>query len=62
VAFASELTHLKDHNLKLAKNAKPIKSNNSGSKPKQYGKVKKPSKNSADEEKWAWKKVPPKEG
>jgi hypothetical protein len=62
VALASEVTHLKDHNLKLTKNSKPIKSKNSWEKPKQYGKGKKPSKKSADEEKWAWKKVPPKEG
>jgi hypothetical protein len=62
VALASEVTHLNDHNLKLANNAKPIKSKNSKEKPKQYGKGKKPRNKSADEEKWDWKKVPPKEG
>jgi hypothetical protein len=62
VALASEVTHLKDHNLKLASNAKPVKSKNSGEKPKQYGKGNKPKKKSTDEEKWAWKKVPPNEG
>jgi hypothetical protein len=62
VALTSEVIHLKDHNLKLASNAKPFKSRNSGNKPKQSGKGKKPSKKDADEEKWAWKKVPPKEG
>jgi hypothetical protein len=62
VALAYEVTHLKDHNLKLANKAKPIKSKNSGDKHKQSGKGKKPSKKSADEEKWGWKKVPPKEG
>jgi hypothetical protein len=62
VALASEVTNLKDHNLKLENNAKPIKSKNYGDKPKQSGKGKKPSKKSVDKEKWAWKKVPPKEG
>jgi hypothetical protein len=61
-ALASEVTHLKDHNLKLASNAKPTKSKNYGDKPKHSGKGKKPRKKAADEEKWAWKKVPPKEG
>jgi hypothetical protein len=37
VALASEVTHLKDHNLKLASNAKPTKIKNSGDKPKQSG-------------------------
>jgi hypothetical protein len=46
----------------LANNAKPIKSKNSGDKSNQSGKGKKPSKKPADEEKWVWKKVPPKEG
>jgi hypothetical protein len=62
VALTSEVTHLKDHNLKLANNAKPNKTKSSGGKPKQTGKGKKPSKKSTDEEKWAWKKIPPKEG
>jgi hypothetical protein len=62
VALTSEVTHLKDHNLKLANNTKPVKSKNSGGKPKQSGGGKKPSKKSTDEDKWAWKKVPPKEG
>jgi hypothetical protein len=62
VALTSEVTYLKDHNLKLANNAKPVKSKNSGEKPKKSGKGKKPSKKSTDEEKWALKKVPPKEG
>jgi hypothetical protein len=62
VALASEVTHLKEHNLKLANNTKPNKKNNSGDKPKQSGKGKKPIKKADDEEKWAWKKVPPKEG
>jgi predicted DNA binding CopG/RHH family protein len=56
VALTSEVTHLKDHNLKLLNNAKPIKSKNSGDTPKKSGKGKKPSKKSADEEKWA--KIP----
>jgi hypothetical protein len=62
VALTSEVTHLKDHNLKLSNNAKPRKTKSSGEKPKQTGKGKKPSKKSADEEKWAWKKISPKEG
>jgi hypothetical protein len=62
VALTSEVTHLKDHNLKLANNSKPIKSKNFGEKPKQSGKGKNPSKKYADEEKWDWKKVSPKEG
>jgi hypothetical protein len=62
VALTSEVTHLKDHNLKLAKNATPIKGKNYGDKPTQYGKGKKLSKKAADGEKWAWNKVPPKEG
>jgi hypothetical protein len=61
VALISEVTYLKDHNLKLARNAKPINSKISGDKPKQSGKGHNPSKKSADEEKWAWKKFPPKE-
>jgi hypothetical protein len=48
VALASKVTHLKDHNLKLARNAKPIKSKNSEDKLKQSGKGKKPSKKAAD--------------
>jgi hypothetical protein len=62
VTLASEVTHIKDHNLKVANNAKPTNRKNSGDKPKQTGKGKKPSKKAADKEKWAWKKVPPKEG
>jgi hypothetical protein len=62
VALTSEVTHLKDHNLKLANNAKPTKIKNYGDKPKKSGKGKKPSKKAAGEEKWDWKKVPPKEG
>jgi hypothetical protein len=62
VALTSEVTYLKDHNLKLANNAKPSKTKSSGEKPKQTGKGKKPSKKYADEEKWAGKKIPPKEG
>jgi hypothetical protein len=62
MALTSEVTHLKYHNLKLANNSKPIKSKNSGKKPKKYGKGKKPINKSVDEEKWDWKKVPPKEG
>jgi hypothetical protein len=62
VALTSEVTHLKDHNLKLTNNAKLIKIKNSVDKHKQFGKGKKPSKKSGDEEKWAWKKVSPKEG
>jgi hypothetical protein len=46
----------------LANNVKPVKSKNSGEKPKQSGKGNKSSKKSRDEEKGAWKKVPPKEG
>jgi hypothetical protein len=61
VALTSEVTRLKDHNLKLENNAKPTKNKNSGDKPKQSGKGKTPGKKAADEEKWAWKKVPPKE-
>jgi hypothetical protein len=49
LALTSDVTHLKDHNLKLSNNAKPVKSKNSGEKVKQYGKVKKPRKKSADE-------------
>jgi hypothetical protein len=62
VALTSEVTHLKYHNLKLTKNSKPIKSKNSGDKPKQSGKGNNPSKKFTDEDKWAWNKVPPKEG
>jgi hypothetical protein len=62
VALTSEVTHLKDHNLKLANNAKPSKTKSSGDKRKQTGKGKKPRKKSTDEENWAWKKIPPKEG
>jgi hypothetical protein len=42
VALTSEVTHLKDHNLKLANKAKPTKGKNSGGKPKQAGKGKTP--------------------
>jgi hypothetical protein len=62
VVLTSEVTHVKYHNLKLSNNAKPSKTKSSGEKPKQTGKGKKPSKKSADEEKWAWRKIPPKEG
>jgi hypothetical protein len=62
VALAYEVTTLKDHNLKLANIDKSPKNKNSVDKPKGTGKVKKPSKKAADEEKWAWKKVQPKEG
>jgi hypothetical protein len=56
--ITSEVTHLKDHNLKLANNATPSKTNSSEEKPTQTDKGKKPSKISTDEEKWAWKKIP----
>jgi hypothetical protein len=62
MALTSEVTHLKDHNLKLANNAKPSKTKSSGEKPNQNGKGKKPSKKYTDEEKWDWKKILPKEG
>jgi hypothetical protein len=62
VALTSEVTHLKDHNLKFSNNAKPSKTKIFKDKPKPNGKGKKPSKKSADEEKWAWKKIPPMEG
>jgi hypothetical protein len=53
VALTSEVTHLKDHNLKLSNNANPSKTKSSEEKPKQTGKGKKPRKKSADEETWA---------
>jgi hypothetical protein len=56
------VTHLNDHNLKLSNNAKPSKTKSFKEKPKRNGKGKKPSKKSADEEKWAWTKIPPMEG
>jgi hypothetical protein len=49
VALTSEVTHLKEHNMKLEKNSKPSKTKSSGEKPKQTGKGKKPSKKSTDE-------------
>jgi hypothetical protein len=62
VALTSEVTNLKDHNLKFSNNAKPSKTKSSREKLKPNVKGKKPSKKFADEEKWAWKKIPPKEG
>jgi hypothetical protein len=62
MALTSEVTHLKDHNLKFSNNAKPSKTKTFKEKPKPNGKGKKPSKKAADEEKWAWKKIPPMEG
>jgi hypothetical protein len=62
VALTSDVTHLKDRNLKLSNNAKPSKTKSSRERPKPNGRGKKPSKKSADEEKWAWKKIPPREG
>jgi hypothetical protein len=62
MALTSGVTHLKDHNLKLENNSKPSKTKSSGEKPKETGKGNKPSKKSTDEEKWVWKKIPPKEG
>jgi hypothetical protein len=61
-ALTSEVTTLKDHNLKLATSDKSSKNKNSGDKPKEADKGKKPSKKIYDDEKWAWKKFPPKEG
>jgi hypothetical protein len=52
VALTSEVTNLKDHNLKLTNNDKPTKANDYGGKPKGTGKRKKLSKKAADEEKW----------
>jgi hypothetical protein len=62
VALASEVTHLKDHNLQLANSVKPTKRKTFGGNTKQSGKGKNPSKKATDEEKWAWKEVPPEEG
>jgi hypothetical protein len=58
VALTSEVTHLKDHNLRLSNNDKPSKTKNFKDKPKPNGKGNKPSNKSVDEEKWAWKKIP----
>jgi hypothetical protein len=60
-ALASDVTTLNDHNLKLANSAQPPKNKHTGEKSNGAGKGKKPSKKAADDEKWAWKKVPPKE-
>jgi hypothetical protein len=51
VTLTSEVIHLKYHNLKLANTDKPTKSNNSGDKPKQFGKGKNPIKKGDDKEK-----------
>jgi hypothetical protein len=62
VTLASEVITLKDHNLQSVNTDKPSKNKNNGEKSKGAGKGKKPSKKSADEEKWAWKQVPPRGG
>jgi hypothetical protein len=45
VALTSEVTHLKDHNLKLENNAKPVNSKNSGYKPKNMVRERIPDRN-----------------
>jgi hypothetical protein len=62
VALTSEVTTLKDCKFKLANDPKPPKNKTCGEKAKGAGKRKKPNKEPSYEEKWAWKKVPPKEG
>jgi hypothetical protein len=61
-ALNYEVTSLKDRNLKLTKDTKGGNKNKPGDKPKVPPKSKKPTKKAVDEENWAWKKVPPKEG
>jgi hypothetical protein len=59
VALLSEANMLNDRKLKLSKDTQVIKK---GKKPEDKGKFKrtpKPSKKISDEDKWAWKKVPP---
>jgi hypothetical protein len=58
VALTSEVTTLKDHNLKLTNQSKTPKNKGPGGKTKGGENDKKPSKKANDEEKWAWKKVP----
>jgi hypothetical protein len=62
VALTSEVTTLKDHNLKLANQAKTPKNKGPRGKTKGGGKYKQPSKKASDKENLAWKKVPPQEG
>jgi hypothetical protein len=62
VAIISEVTYIKGYKLKLSNNVKPTKGKNYGDTNKKSGKGKKPRKKASDEGKWAWKKVPPKEG
>jgi hypothetical protein len=62
VALLSEVNMLKDRKLKLSKDTQGGKK---GKKPEDKGKFKrtpKPSKKKSDEDKWAWKKVPPQAG
>jgi hypothetical protein len=62
VALLSEVNMLKDHNLKLSKYTQgAIKGKNPEYKGK-FKKAPKPSKKKSDEDKWAWKKVPPQAG
>jgi hypothetical protein len=62
VALLSEVNMLKDRKLKLSKDTQGSKK---GKKPEDKGKCKrtpKPSKKKSNEDKWAWKKVPPQTG
>jgi hypothetical protein len=62
VALLYEVNMLKDRKLKLSKDTQGCKK---GNKPEDKGKFKrtpKPSKKKSDEDKWAWKKVPPQTG
>jgi hypothetical protein len=62
VALLSEVNMIKDCKLKLSKDTH---GNKKGKKPEDKGKFKrapKPSKKKYDEDKWAWKKVPPQTG
>ena len=61
VALSAQFDKLKDENLRLSK---AIKSNKKpkGNENKSQSSKKKKSKGKANDTKWAWKKVPPKEG
>jgi hypothetical protein len=62
VTLLSEVNMLKDRGLKLSKDTQVGRK---GKKPEDKGKFKKvlkPSKKKSDDDKWAWKKVPPKDG
>jgi hypothetical protein len=62
VALLSELKRLKDRKLKLSKDTQGGRKRKKPEDKEKFKKGLKPSKKKSDEDKWAWKKVPPQAG